>query len=325
MIKQGVTIAFAVGIAAYVLNLLLDQQEVFSPGASSMALVLGAIVAMFATSIESGGKWLIKQILPAAIILLGFGLNLTLFTSENIGLVGIAAGLCAAITSLLICFLLGKAMGLDLETSIALGAGGAICGNSAVIAVAPGLRLKEESIAVVLAIINLLGLATFVVVPLLSNLLDLPEITGGIWAGASVHAVPQAVAAGEAVGPEGMLYATAVKLARVTLLILVVPLCTLIGNRIHTEDSIGRQALNVPYFVPGFVLAAILSTWILPSPVTEPLVQAGRLLMLPLLAAVGFFINRESMKAAGGPVLIVGTVATIGLMASSYLVLATLT
>jgi uncharacterized membrane protein YadS len=79
--------------------------------------------------------------------------------------------------------------------------------------------------------------------------------------------------------------------------------------------KIGR----IPYFVPGFVLTAILSTWLMPTEISNHLSSLGKILLLPLLASVGFFINKENMKDAGGPILVVGLVATVCMLISSYL------
>ena len=261
---------------------------------------------------------MINMVLPISIILLGFGLNLTAFFVPEIGLIGVAAAFTTAITSFIMCYFVGKYLDLDIATCVAIGTGGAVCGNSAVVAVSPGLRLKEERVAVILAIINLLGLITFLLVPLLSSILGLSEQNGGIWAGSVIHAVPQAIAAGETIGQEAMVIATAVKLSRVSLLIIIVPLCTILGNRINKENEEKTTIGSIPYFIPGFVIAAILSTWILPDNISNILAIIGKYLLLPLLASVGFFITRESMKEAGGVILIVGIISTIAMLISSY-------
>jgi uncharacterized integral membrane protein (TIGR00698 family) len=217
------------------------------------------------------------------------------------------------------CYFVGKYLKLDLETSLALGTGGAICGNSAVIAVSPGLKLKEEKVGVILAIINLLGLITFFTIPVLSKLLNLTEEQAGIWAGSVIHAVPQAIAAGESIGPEAIVIATTVKLSRVSLLIIIVPLCAIIANYNTKVEGEKFKIGTIPYFVPGFIITAILSTWLMPTEVSNHLASVGKILLLPLLASVGFFINKESMKNAGGPILIVGLIATICMSISSYL------
>ena len=288
-------------------------------GASTLALIFGALSANLVPNIEKGGKWMIKVMMPLAIILLGFALNLTSFLKSDIGYLGLIVVIITAITSFMTCYFIGRYMKLDLGTSLALGTGGAICGNSAVIAVSPGLKLKEEKVGVILAIINLLGLITFFAIPILSKILNLTEEQAGIWAGSVIHAVPQAIAAGETIGPEAMVIATAVKLSRVSLLIIIVPLCAIIANYKEKMEGEKFKIGRIPYFVPGFVLAAILSTWLMPTEISNHLSSLGKILLLPLLASVGFFINKESMKDAGGPILVVGLVATVCMLFSSYL------
>ncbi len=313
----GISIAIIIAIVSFLVNIFLSKQDI-SIGSSTLALIFGAIIACYIPSLEEGGKWMINMVLPISIILLGFGLNLTAFFVPEIGLIGVAAAFTTAITSFIMCYFVGKYLDLDIATCVAIGTGGAVCGNSAVVAVSPGLRLKEERVAVILAIINLLGLITFLLVPLLSSILGLSEQNGGIWAGSVIHAVPQAIAAGETIGQEAMVIATAVKLSRVSLLIIIVPLCTILGNRINKENEEKTTIGSIPYFIPGFVIAAILSTWILPDNISNILAIIGKYLLLPLLASVGFFITRESMKEAGGVILIVGIISTIAMLISSY-------
>ena len=316
--KIGIICSIIISIIAYLMNNVFIDLDI-NIGASTLALILGALSANLVPNIEKGGKWMIKIIMPLAIILLGFALNLTSFLKSDIGYLGLIVVIITAITSFMTCYFIGRYMKLDLGTSLALGTGGAICGNSAVIAVSPGLKLKEEKVGVILAIINLLGLITFFTIPILSKILNLTEEQAGIWAGSVIHAVPQAIAAGETIGPEAMVIATAVKLSRVTLLIIIVPLCAIIANNKEKREGEKFKIGRIPYFVPGFVLTAILSTWLMPTEISNHLSSLGKILLLPLLASVGFFINKESMKDAGGSILVVGLVATVCMLFSSYL------
>ena len=318
--KFGIFCAIIISLLAYLTNIFFNDLDI-NIGASTLALIMGAILANFSTNTEKGGKWMIKVIMPIAIILLGFGLELTSLLKSEIGPLGLFVVIITAVTSFMACYFVGKYLKLDLETSLALGTGGAICGNSAVIAVSPGLKLKEEKVGVILAIVNLLGLITFFTIPVLSKLLNLTEEQAGIWAGSVIHAVPQAIAAGESIGPEAIVIATTVKLSRVSLLVIIVPLCAIIANNNTNVEGEKFKIGTIPYFVPGFIITAILSTWLMPTEVSNHLASIGKILLLPLLASVGFFINKESMKDAGGPVLIVGLIATICMSISSYLVI----
>ena len=316
--KIGIICSIIISIIAYLMNNVFIDLDI-NIGASTLALIFGALSANLVPNIEKGGKWMIKKIMPLAIILLGFALNLTSFLKSDIGYLGLIVVIVTAITSFMTCYFIGRYMKLDLGTSLALGTGGAICGNSAVIAVSPGLKLKEEKVGIILAIINLLGLITFFAIPILSKILNLTEEQGGIWAGSVIHAVPQAIAAGETIGPEAMVIATTVKLSRVSLLIIIVPLCAIIANNKEKREGEKIKIGRIPYFVPGFVLTAILSTWLMPTEISNHLSSLGKILLLPLLASVGFFINKENMKDAGGPILVVGLVATVCMLISSYL------
>ena len=318
--KFGIFCAIIISLLAYLTNIFFNDLDI-NIGASTLALIMGAILANFSSNTEKGGKWMIKVIMPIAIILLGFGLELTSLLKSEIGALGLFVVIITAVTSFMACYFVGKYLKLDLETSLALGTGGAICGNSAVIAVSPGLKLKEEKVGVILAIVNLLGLITFFTIPVLSKLLNLTEEQAGIWAGSVIHAVPQAIAAGESIGPEAIVIATTVKLSRVSLLVIIVPLCAIIANNNTNVEGEKFKIGTIPYFVPGFIITAILSTWLMPTEVSNHLASIGKILLLPLLASVGFFINKESMKDAGGPVLIVGLIATICMSISSYLVI----
>lgn len=318
--KFGIFCAIIISLLAYLTNIFFNDLDI-NIGASTLALIMGAILANFTSDAEKGGKWMIKIIMPIAIILLGFGLELTSLLKSEIGPLGLFVVIITAVTSFMACYFVGKYLKLDLETSLALGTGGAICGNSAVIAVSPGLKLKEEKVGVILAIINLLGLITFFTIPVLSKLLNLTEEQAGIWAGSVIHAVPQAIAAGESIGPEAIVIATTVKLSRVSLLIIIVPLCAIIANNNKKLEGEKFKIGTIPYFVPGFIITATLSTWLMPTEISNYLASIGKILLLPLLASVGFFINKESMNDAGGPVLKVGLIATICMSISSYLVI----
>jgi uncharacterized integral membrane protein (TIGR00698 family) len=315
---RGIVAALLLGLAAYWTNHQLDTMGWFRPGSSTLAFVFGVVFAQVAQGLQSGGRWMTKKLMPYAIILLGFGLNLTQFLQPEVGLRGITVALTSATTCLVISYLLGRRLGLDRASAIAIGAGGAICGNSAVIAVSGPLKLSEERIAVALSVVNLMGFVTFFSIPILAASLGLPEIDAGVWAGSVVHAVPQAVAAGEAIGEQAGVVATAVKLTRVTLLVVLVPLCAYLSRDEAATGSETGRGWSIPFFVPGFIIAACLATWVMPAAMADILLKLAKLMLIPILAAVGFFINRSSIQEAAGPILVVGVVSTLFMTLLSY-------
>jgi len=316
--KSGIIFALLLGIIAYALNSILVNAEIFTPGAATIAFLLGICASLRRDDLIHGGKWCVKSLMPIIIIFLGFGLNLKLLLEPEIGILGITTIISTVILSFSICYFLGRLFKLELGTLVALGAGGAICGNSAVVAVAPSLKMKEENVAMVLAVINTLCLVTFLLIPIIAMNIGMSEIDAGIWAGSVIHAVPQTIAAGEAMGSEAMIISTAVKLSRVSLLVFIVPLCAYIGNKINSEESFENKNVKIPYFIPGFLCSAILSTWFLPEETIDFLVDFGKYLLLPMMASVGFFITFDSIKASAGPVFITGLIATICMVVVSF-------
>jgi uncharacterized integral membrane protein (TIGR00698 family) len=322
-LNRDLLLVFTLAIVAWSLNWFLDQSDLFSPGASTIAMFVGMGIALATGRDLRGGSIVINGFLPVAIIMLGFELDFSVIHASDVGITGATAIAGTVVLSFVVAAVGARLFGLASSSGLALGAGGAICGNSAVLAVAPSLRLKPEDTALVLAVINLLGLVMFFVVVGGANLLNLDPIAAGIWAGASVHIVPQAIAAGEAIGPDGMAVATAVKLSRVSLLVLVVPLSTILGRRLATDDvndariPACKAVFRLPLYTLGFVLAVALGNLLLPDQTAGVLGSGGRLILLPVLAAVGLTVTRSILRSAGGRLLFVGILSTTALALGS--------
>tara|TARA_Y100001936_G_scaffold103375_1_gene101690 strand:- start:563 stop:1585 length:1023 start_codon:yes stop_codon:yes gene_type:complete len=323
-ISKGVVLCIVIGIFSYIVDSLLVENGWFSLGSGTTAFILGGIVAQRISNFKKGGEWVIEKILPVSIVLLGFGLNLSVFLEAGDELIGILIGLASALTCLISCYLIGRIIGLERGTSLAIGSGGAICGNSAVVAVSSPLKISQESLAMTLATVNLLGILTFLSIPLFSSLIELNEVSAGIWAGSTIHAVPQAISAGEAIGGEGMILATTVKLSRVSLLILVIPLCAMLGEE-SGKGFTPREAIDsIPNFLPGFVLAAFLSTWIIGEMYSDFLSDIGKLLLSPILAAIGLFITKESIENQGVKIFTLGAISSALMILVSYILISIL-
>ena len=316
-IISGVLVASIIAIFA----IIIDSNIGFSLGSGVTAFIIGAIFVNENKNLEVGGKWIIGNLLPITIILLGFGLNLSIFFEDSLGQYGIIIGIISALVCLISSYFLGKLWGLEPSASLALGSGGAICGNSAVVAVSKPLKLDEEMMAVILAVINILGVITFLLIPVFSLYWGFSDIESGIWAGSTIHAVPQAVSAGEIMGEDAMIMATTVKLSRVALLAILIPIFTLIGNKISYEDNYASEKLNVPFFVPGFVLASVISTWFLPELITEVLVDISKIFLVIIMASIGFFINRSGINEVGSKVMIIGLFSSAIMIIVSFLMI----
>ncbi len=314
-----------VSLLAILTDSLFDSQDVLSLGAGTFGFLFGLLLTSLIAIESSERKYAIDSILPAAIVLLGFGLDIALLTSGDLGVAGLASILIAITVAFITTMIAGKIFGIDKPQSFALGAGGAICGTSAVLAVAPSLRLGPAKTGAIVAVVNLLGLATFLSVPILAHLLGMSDQTAGIWAGSTVHAVPQAIAAGEALGGDALSLASGTKLTRVLGLLVVVPLSSLFAEHKETISADeGNKKSNIPLFLPGFIIASILATTLIPEQIAAQLEDFGSVLMVPVLVLIGSSIDVKELAGAAGPILWTGAVSTVVVMVSTALALAML-
>ncbi|RAH13666.1 MAG: hypothetical protein CMB56_007465 [Methanobacteriota archaeon] len=320
-IKKGILFSFILGMISYLINSYLRSNNFFSPGAGTIAFLLGVISGPFFIGLKSGGKYTIERVLPVSIILIGFGLNLEVLFNPNVGLLGILLIFASTTISFVLSIFIGRLFKMDSKSSLALGAGCAICGNSAVMAVSPSLKLKEDQVAVIIATINILGFLSFILIPILSDVIGMTQQEAGIWIGTVVHAVPQTIAAGESIGSEALIIATLLKLSRVTLLVLVVPLCAIIGNAGIEKKSSGRPNYNIPIFIYGFVISSVACTFLFPSEISELLFSFGKILLIPVMVSVGFFTNWSSFKNSAPSAIYVGTITTLTVIVTTFIII----
>ncbi len=347
----GYVMAAVTALAAY---LLCDLP--FAPftiqGAESVrhpisAAILAILIGVFLRNtlplprnINFGCRKIVKKIIPIAIVLTGAGLNLA-----NIAGVGASAlviiVLCIGV-SVSASYFIGKALGLSTKTAILIGAGTGICGNSAVVAVAPLIDADDEDLVLSVGTINLLGMIVMLLCPLIGGMLQLGDEAFGLWAGTSIHAVPQVVAAGFAYSPEAGTFSTLVKLVRVTMLAPFVAVLAMVYARRHSADiAKGRNvvvhyARFVPWFVWGFVLLATLNTLgLIPSLHFElsesiagtprmvdistslELKRFAKILLTLAMAAIGLELNVRVLLSVGGRAFLTGTLACIALASIS--------
>ena len=153
-----------------------------------------------------------KFLLQASVVGLGFGLSLE--TVWRVGarsaaytVVGIAATIAAGLV-------LGRLAGTSGPLSTLISFGTAICGGSAIAAMAPVVKAKTDEIAVALATVFTLNATALVLFPAVGHLLHLGQGSFGLWAGLAIHDTSSVVGAATAYGPEALAVATTVKLTR---------------------------------------------------------------------------------------------------------------
>ncbi len=299
--------------------------------AAIIAIVMGVLarnlMPLPAASIESA-KGLARRIIPVTIVLTGAGLNLTRVASVGSTALLITT-VCIAI-AMAVCIWLARLFRVCPRTGLLIGAGTAICGTSAIVAVAPVIEADDQDLMLSIGTVNILGLVLMFLLPTVGAMLHLRDDTFGVWAGTTIHAVPQVVAAGFAYSAKAGALATLVKLVRVTLL---APFLFILGF-LHARSRGTAVAIQytrlVPRFVYGFLALSLCNTLGLfpilqfrfgSAPLADLLANLGELLLAVSMAAMGLEVNVRFLARTGGRAVITGAVASIILCVVSLLLI----
>jgi uncharacterized integral membrane protein (TIGR00698 family) len=215
---------------------------------------------------------------------------------------------------------MGRLAGLSPKLAILVACGNAICGNSAIAAVAPVIGADREDVAASIALTAVLGVVVVVALPLLITPLGLSHYQYGVLAGLSLYAVPQVLAAAFAVSVLSGQVATVVKLARVLMLGPVVIFFALRAHRTSAETLSFRKI--VPWFVLGFVVLAVLrSAGVIPDQLSAAAKVTATWLTIAAMAALGLSVDVRSVRQVGARVAVAVSASLCVLIALAVLLI----
>jgi uncharacterized integral membrane protein (TIGR00698 family) len=269
-------------------------------------LVLAILIGMLVRTVlgaspraEPGIRFVGKEVLELSVCLLGATMDVPrLFASGPTLAAGIVAIVCVA---LVIGYGVGRVTGLSPKLAMLVACGNAICGNSAIAAVAPVIGADREDVAAAIALAAVLGVCVVLTLPLLIPLFGLSNYQYGVLAGLSVYAVPQVLAAAFAVSPLSGQVATVVKLARV---LMLGPVVTVLAVRAHRSNSSALSLRRlVPWFVLGFIaLAALRSVGVVSEAAGGGAKLVAGWLMIGAMAALGLSVDVRGVRQVGARV-----------------------
>jgi len=277
-----------------------------------VALILGVgigVVVGRPANLKPGISYAVRPLLRAAIVLLGLQVTLGMLASLGIG----ALVLAVLVVGLTLPFTiwLGRVMGVDSTLSLLIGTGTAICGASAIVAANQVARGKDEDVTYALAVITLCGTVALIVFPYLGDLMSLSARTYGLWAGAAIHEVVQAVGAAAAGGEEASQSGTIMKLARVFLLAPAVLALGWWVTRSRVGEA-GHAKAPVPWFAFGFLaLVVVGSTGLIPAFIVDFSRFLVPLMLAASVAALGLQTDLRALHARGAAPLLLGVASTL--------------
>jgi uncharacterized integral membrane protein (TIGR00698 family) len=240
-------------------------------------------------------KWT-SYLLQIAIIGLGAGMNLSEVMQAGIN--GFIYTFFGISLTLLAGLLLGKWLKSPHGVSTLLTAGTAICGGSAIAAIAVTTRAKSSDISMALAIVFTLNAVALFIFPPLGHALGLTQPQFGLLSALAIHDTSSVVGASMAYGPIALALATTVKLTRTLWIIPVALLFGLLNRDKKNVEENGK--FKIPWFIAGFLLTSALVTWIPELTSTgETIQQASKRLLVLALLFIGSGLDRSTMKSMG--------------------------
>jgi uncharacterized integral membrane protein (TIGR00698 family) len=258
-----------------------DQASHYNLEPPLVALVLGLIIS----NVIGLPRWLdagfrVEFYIKLGIVLLGATLPFTLIIWA--GPVAILQASIVSLVTFFVIFFTARKLGLDQRLSAVLGAGGAVCGVSASIAVAGAVRAKKEDPPIAITLVVLWAIIFIFALPLVSRTLHLPTGVAGAWIGTSEFADAAGLAAaqsygGLAGGHSGITGTADQAIASYTLIKVIgrdiwigiwafvlafISITVWERNEINSKVQVGQIWWRFPKFVIGFLIASVLTTLI---------------------------------------------------------------
>ncbi len=280
---------FFIGIVACLLPFVSPAIALF------MGLLLGFTVGNPYTKQSSKAS---KHLLQFAVVGLGFGMNL--HESLQSGKEGMLFTIVSVIGVLAIGYWLGRRMLLDTKTSYLISSGTAICGGSAIAAVAPIIKASPNQMSISLGTVFILNAIALFIFPPIGRFLELTQEQFGMWAAIAIHDTSSVVGAGAAYGHKALEVATMVKLTRA---LWIIPISIATTFFFKQKES----KIKIPWFIFFFILAMIVNTvFNLPMGFTSFITMLSKRGMTVTLFLIGSGLSIKTLKTVGAKPLILG-------------------
>ena len=291
-------------------------------GGPVIAIILGMIVTLFIkdkSAFQDGINYCSKKVLQYAVILLGFGLNLSVILET--GRQSLPIIICTITTSLVIAFVLSKVMHIPGKISTLVGVGSSICGGSAIAATAPVIDADDEEVAQAISVIFFFNVLAALLFPALGQLVGFDTTSGeafGIFAGTAVNDTSSVTATAATwdsmwnLGTQTLDKAVTVKLTRTLAIIPITLVLALMRTRKERGNGEAKIQMSkiFPFFILFFIAASVITTVSvsngIPAAVFDPLKELSKFMIVLAMAAIGLNTNIIQLVKSGGKPIAMG-------------------
>ena len=304
----GVILCLAIAMPAYYLGKQLPLI-----GGPVFAILMGMIITFLVkdkSKVQSGITYTSKKILQYAVILLGFGMNLSDIVKAGSSSLPIIISTIA--TSLVVAYVLCKVLKMPSKISTLIGVGSSICGGSAIAATAPVIEADDEEIAQAISVIFLFNILAALIFPTLGGMLGLSNDGFGLFAGSAVNDTSSVTATATAWdgihGSNTLDQATIVKLTRT---LAIIPITLVLAFKRTRDAEKSESTFNLkkifPFFILFFILASVITTvFNLPGNITAPIKDLSKFFIVMAMAAIGLNTNIVKLVKSGAKPIFMG-------------------
>lgn len=275
---------------AKILFVALFSASFFLP--TAISLLAGILLAVtLGSPFKKFTKKVSKYLLQLSVIGLGFGMNL--HSAIEAGKDGMLFTIVSVIGVMCLGVLLGKAFRLSRNNSYLISSGTAICGGSAIAAIAPIIDAGDDETTLSMATVFTLNAAALLIFPTIGHLLGMSQEQFGTWAAIAIHDTSSVVGAGAAYGEEALKVATTVKLTRALWIIPMAVATTFIFRK-------KGKKISIPWFILIFIIAMLANTYFgIPEAISAGIVTCSKHALSATLFLIGCGISVQSIRNTG--------------------------
>lgn len=292
---KGILLSGVIGLSAYYLSPHLPSTF----NSILLALLMGILAGNFISipeSFQSGIGFTGSKLLEISILFLAFDINYRHIASLGLGsfsLIGVMI-----LSMLLLTYFLSRKIKCPGTTGWLIGFGTAICGSSAIAALAPGVTKEKNEIGIAMAVVNLFGTLGMILLPAVLEPLQLSIRELGLIIGGSLHSVGNVVGAGYSMGKEVGEAAITIKLARVALLLPALLFFNYLLNR--KEGKSGKSFFSLPWYLWSFIGITLMSSiFSFPPEFLALMETGGKIILTVAMAAIGLKVSFRQLLQSG--------------------------
>ena len=323
---KGVLLCLIIAIPSWILGKIFPIV-----GGPVFAILLGMVITLLVSdksALQSGITFVSKKILQYAVILLGFGMNLSVILQT--GKQSLPIILATITTSLVVAWVLHKILHVPGKISTLIGVGSSICGGSAIAATAPVIDADDEEVAQSISVIFFFNMLAALFFPMLGTVLGFSQTSGeafGIFAGTAVNDTSSVTAAASTwdsmynLGSATLDKAVIVKLTRT---LAIIPI-TLVLSFFKLRKNKDGQKVNLkkvfPFFIIYFVLASLITTISIHMGVSAdfftPFKELSKFFIVLAMVVIGLNTNVIQLIKKGGKPILLGFICWISITCMS--------